>query len=92
MKSSITSTPGGTVFSGPDAVAIFRATAIASALKLYANTGMKMNRAYTPTAMMKAAHQITGLKFKPRQYLEAAAALKEWALMQSALLNAKVAS
>jgi hypothetical protein len=37
-----------------------------------------MNRAYTPTAMMKRAAQITGKTFKARDYVGAADALKAW--------------
>jgi hypothetical protein len=66
-------------FTGPDAVQIYRATAIASALRLYAKTKIQMNRAYTPTSMLKAASEITGQTFKRGQYLEAAAALKAYA-------------
>lgn len=68
-----------TQFNGPDAVQVYRALAIASALRLYARTDMKANRAYTPSAMLAAAAQITGRAFKRGQYLEAADALKSWA-------------
>lgn len=57
----------------------YQAIVIASALDLYRKTGMKANRAYTPSAMMKAASQITGRKFKARDYETAAIALREWA-------------
>jgi len=76
---SIQSGAGGTIFSGPLGVNIYRATVIASALKLYANTGMKANRAYTPSNMLAAATEITGIKFKRGEYLKAAEALKAWA-------------
>lgn len=76
----IETTPGGTTtFSGAAAVSIYRASAIASALRFYARTGMQANRAYTPSAMMKAAAQITGQKFKARDYAGAADALTAWA-------------
>ena len=67
------------IFTGHDATQKNRAIAIAKALELYANTGMRVNRAYTPAAMMRAAREITGLTFKPRAYLSAASALKLWA-------------
>jgi hypothetical protein len=66
-------------FDGAAGVSIYRATVIASALRTYAKTGLRMNRAYTPSAMMKAAADITGRKFKARDYLGAADALKAWA-------------
>lgn len=66
------------VFTG-DGVAAYQAAVIASALRAYARTGMKMNRAYTPKAMMAKAAEITGKKFKARDYEGAAKALVEWA-------------
>jgi hypothetical protein len=48
---------------------------LASALRLYAQTGMKANTAYTPSAMLRAAERWTGQKFKRGQYLEAAKAV-----------------
>jgi len=65
-----------TSFSGPEAVNVFAMITIASGLRLYAKTGMKPNRAYTPKAMMAAATRYTGLTFKARDYLGAADALK----------------
>lgn len=56
----------------------FQAIVIASALELYAATGMKANSAYTPRNMMAAATRITGQKFKPRDYLGAAEALRAY--------------
>jgi len=67
-----------TTFSGPAGVATFRAVAIKSALRMYANTGMQVNRAYTPKAMLAAASEITGKPFKRGQYKEAIAALESW--------------
>ena len=71
-------TNNGTSFTGSD-VEIFRAIVIAGALDLYAKTGMKANRAYTPSAMLRAAKEITGKTFKRGQYAQAAAALREFA-------------
>lgn len=62
-------------FIGTEAVNVFAMAVIASSLRLYAETGMKPNRAYTPSAMMRAAEHHTGLKFKKRDYLGAADAL-----------------
>lgn len=66
------------VFSGQAGVATFQAITIKSALRLYARTGMKANRAYTPSAMMKMAAQITGKKFKARDYDGAVNELEIW--------------
>jgi len=77
---------GSTMIYGPDGIAFYRAAAIASALRFYAKTGMKINRAYTPTNMFAAATEITGKTFKRGQYLEAAEALTAWAQTMKAAL------
>lgn len=76
---SIKHTTGGIIFEGPLAVEVYRALAISTALKLYAKTKMRINPAYTPTAMMKAANQITGHHYRRGQYMAASFALQEWA-------------
>jgi len=50
---------------------LYRALAIAKALKLYDNTGMKVNKAYTPTAMLRSAARITGNNYKRGEYMKA---------------------
>lgn len=55
--------------------ATYQRLAIASALRLYAKTGIKANRAYTPKAMMAMASRLTNQRFAPRDYLGAAEAL-----------------
>ena len=62
-------------FNGPAAVNVYAMTTLSTALQLYAKTGMQVNRAYTPKAMMAAAATYTGQKFKARDYLGAAEAL-----------------
>ena len=57
-------------------VNVYVLTALASGLKLYAKTGMKPNIAWTPTAMLAKASELTGQKFKRGQYMEAAKACK----------------
>lgn len=80
MNASIKQTESGAVvFSGRAAVDVFRAKTLASALRLYAKTGMKVNRAYTPTNMLATASSITGKKFKRGQFEQAAEALTQWA-------------
>lgn len=80
MEATIKQTEtGATVFAGRAAVEVFRAKTIASALRLYAKTGIKANRMYTPTNMLAAATQITGQKFKRGQFEQAAQALTDWA-------------
>jgi hypothetical protein len=72
-------------FSGEHGINVYQATALASALKLYAQTGMKPNRAYTPKAMLAKASELTGQTFKRGEYLAAAGALLEYAARERAL-------
>lgn len=71
-------------FDTPQEIQAYRAIVIKNALLFYARTGMKVNRAYTPTAMLRAAKDITGKTFKRGKYTEAAAALDEWLQSQKA--------
>lgn len=64
------------VFTG-SAVQKYQQLVIAKALEVYAKTGMKVNRDYTPKNMMAMATKITGKKFKARDYLGAAKALRD---------------
>lgn len=54
----------------------FRAKAIAIGLETWAKHKIKVNRAYTPRAMMATAEKITGRTFKSTDYLGAASALR----------------
>lgn len=80
---------GGASFTGPEAVDVYRATVIAHGLKLYAKTGMRPNRMYTPKNMMAAAAQMTGQKFKARDYLKAAESLLALAHSKAVVINAE---
>lgn len=71
-------------FTGEHGVGAFVATALASGLRLYAKTGMRPNRAWTPTAMLRKAESLTGQKFKRGEYIKAADALKVWADAEAA--------
>jgi len=82
-ESYISKGPGGMTFAGPRGVALYRATVIKHALLFYDRTGMKVNKAYTPKNMMKAASEITGHTYKPREYLKAADDLGRWIIEQS---------
>lgn len=59
-------------------VSLYVAVSLKHGIKLYAKTGMRPNRAWTPKAMMAKASEITGKKFKARDYAGAVAALEEW--------------
>jgi hypothetical protein len=68
-------TNNGTTFVGSD-VDIFALIVVSSALKTYATSGLRMNRAYTPKAMLEAAERYTGKTFKGKEkYKEASVAL-----------------
>ena len=47
----------------PAQISLFRAKVILSAIKLYLKTGMKVNRAYTPTNMRNAVSDMTGVLY-----------------------------
>jgi hypothetical protein len=68
-----------TSFSGKGGVSVYAMIVIASGLKLYANHGMRVNRAYTPTAMMRAGRMYLGeaetAGIKSRDYLKMSDAL-----------------
>jgi hypothetical protein len=78
----------GVSFSGPRAVSVYQCLVVASALELYAKTGMKANRMYTPTNMLAVATKITGQTFKGKtKYTDAAAALRAVADAEKAKLE-----
>lgn len=76
MKDTITYNDQGqaTSFTG-EGINVFAMAVIATGLRLYASTGIRPNRAYTPKAMMAAAERYTGMRFKARDYIAAADAL-----------------
>ncbi len=68
---------GGMSFTG-HGVSVFQAAVLASGLRLYAKTGMKPNRMYTPTNMLKTVGAITGKTYKRGQFEQAASDLDAW--------------
>ena len=56
-----------TTFTGEKEVNTFVLVILKSAIKLYINTGMKANRAYTPTNMLAKAGEFTGKTYKRGQ-------------------------
>lgn len=74
MADSITYDSNGDArsFNGRGAVNVFAMAALAVALRAYARHRIQMNRAYTPTAMMRAARAHLGdtaKGIKARDYL-----------------------
>lgn len=56
-----------TTFSGPEQVGTYVMVVLKSAISLYLKTGMKANRDYTPTNMLRKAGEITGKTYKRGQ-------------------------
>jgi len=85
MDDGITIGEGGTSFSGPDAIRLYKAVAVRSALKL-AKAGIKINRHTTTTDLFKIATEYTGKAYKRGQYDQAMADVTVWIeLMKSAI-------
>jgi len=84
--SEIVAGKSGITFAGPDAVALYQAIAVRSGINLYAKTGMKPNRMWTPTAMLATAGRICGKTYRRGEYARADADLTVWIeTMKSAL-------
>jgi hypothetical protein len=71
---------------GTDAVSAVRAITLASALKLWAKTGMIPTRGWTITKMLQAASGITGKKYKRKEAIQAAEDCLKWANEMKAAL------
>ena len=64
-------------FTGPEQVNTYTMLVLKSAMKFYLNSGgMKVNRAYTPTNMLRAAGGFTGKTYKRNQMPQAIADLE----------------
>ena len=66
----------------------FRAKAIAIGLETWAKHKIKVNRAYTPKAMMEAAGGIVGKTYKRNQLQQAHDDLRAWIEQQKAARTA----
>ena len=77
-ESYIQNNDGGQTFVGPDATMLYASMVLKNAIRLYIKTGMKMNRAYTPTAMRAATTRITGKAYKRTELVKAQADLQTW--------------
>ena len=62
MKDTITYSADGNAssFAGPAAVDVYGMAVLASALRLYATSGIRVNRMYTPVRMMSAGRAYLG--------------------------------
>jgi hypothetical protein len=75
--SKIVQSSGGITFSGKEAVTVYQAVVLKTAISMYAKTGMRVNRAYTPKAMLATASSITGNKYKRGEYSKAVSDLEK---------------
>ena len=81
----------GVTFEGAAQVGAAQVIILAGALRLYLRTGMKPNRAYTPTNMRAAASRITGVEYpRGRKGLELAS--EHLDTIRAMLLNERRAS
>lgn len=76
-NSQISIMEGGTMFTGPDSIALYRAIALRGALKLYARSGILPTRGMTITKMLKAATEYTGKDYGRGNVNKAQAAAAE---------------
>jgi len=67
-----------------DAIEAHRLRVIKVALKFYLATGMKVNRSYTITNMLRAATELTGKTYKRGQGAVALADMEEMIASQNA--------
>lgn len=77
-----------TTFAGPDAVALFQAVQLRSAINMYVETGGRLipTRGVTITKMLAFATRLTGQKYKRTQAKQALVDLDAWiATMRIAL-------
>jgi hypothetical protein len=67
-----------TTISDPSDIRRFQATVILRAVRLYIKTGIRANRAYTPSAMARTASNLTGKVLSHRNLPGVEAALEEF--------------
>lgn len=84
MNSAIEHSSAGTVFSGAEAVEVFRMIALSSALGLYAKAGIQVNRHVTPSRMLAMASEYTGVVYKRGAYQQASDDMKAHAAVKRA--------
>jgi hypothetical protein len=65
-------------FEGKQGVQTYRAIALKHGLALFVKTGMRPNSAWTPSAMLRTAGEITGRTYKRGRYQEAITDLESW--------------
>lgn len=79
-KSGISQDDHGTISVVQPSIPLLQATVVASGAAMYLTTGMRPNRAYTPTAMRDTLNRISG--FKARNLKAALAAYVAYAAEQ----------
>lgn len=77
-----------TMFVG-EGVSLYVATALKQGLKMWSQHHIKVNRAWTPRAMMARAAGITGKQYKPRDYDQAIRDLETWIALHGPRISAQ---
>ena len=77
-QSAVFVSDSGTTFVGPDAVLLVQAITLKAGLRLYARSGIRANRHFSPTSMLQQAASITHKTYKRGAYSQAADDLQIW--------------
>lgn len=87
-NNEITLRADGTVsmYTGKDAVNVFRARVLASSIRLFAKTGLKPTRGVSGRAMLDMATTYSGKKYKRGEYERAAQDVDTWTATMIAAL------
>ena len=77
---------GGTTFAGPDAMKLFKAITLRSAIRMHQRSGMIPTRGVTITKMFALAGEFTAKRYKRGEHEQALADLDVWiATMKAAM-------
>lgn len=91
MTNEITHRPnGGMSVTGPEAVKLYAAVVLRSAIKMYVKFGIKASRFHTPTAMLANASVYTGKTYKRGQLPQAFDDLNTWIAEQKSNGTVKI--
>jgi hypothetical protein len=89
LPSGVIYAAGSTTFTGPDGVALYRAIALAAALKL-AGKGIQMSRKVPRSQLLTAAGKLCGKSYKRGAYALAEADVRQWAEAMKAAIPVTV--
>lgn len=81
---------GGMSVTGPEAVRLYAAAVLRSAIRMYVKCGIKASRFHTPTAMLASAGTYTGKTYKRGQLPQAFDDLNTWIAEQKSNGTVKI--